>query len=260
MRFLKTLGATAALFAVAAIVIFALPQSGETASWAPEGQQLVNASHNDDLVYVPGGATMTINNLPEPNAECVSNRRYDVRVKRSWIGISPIEASHDRVVQIGDDPWPTTIDINGLDTGGTYRFNVRAKCTIPGGKTREAFQNYSNFRTDTVPAYEHHGGWAYAYMNGDNMDVHVQPSSACDGGYRLRHKIGGGDWTTSTHQHQPAGSMAATPASDLHDEFIVFTVPNENYKRVQVHCLTSNTNSQGNIAYGYMDHDNNITE
>ena len=255
MRFLKTLGAAAALFAVAAIVIFAMPQSGETASWAPEGQQLVNSSHNDDLVYVPGGATMTITNLPEPNGDCVSNRRYEVRVKRSWIGVSPIEASNDRTIHIGDDPWPETLAVDNLDTGGTYRFNVRAKCTIAGGKTREALQRYNTFRTDTVPAYNHHGGWVYAYADGDDMDIHVQPSASCEAGYRFRYK-GSSSWVSTTHQQQPAGSMAATPASDLHDEFIVFTVPNDSYTRVQAHCLTNRTNAQGQIAYGYMDHDN----
>ena len=210
MTLTKKFGVMATVMAFAALVIFVTAQSG-------------SAGANG---YTMGSESLTLENLPEPNG-CVSHRQYDVTVRQSWIG--PNEAKDDR--QFGPyDQWPESITVDNLDPGGGYRFDVVATCQVDDDTPLSASKRTSL----QVAGDSHTGGWYYHYVNGDRIDLHIHPATICDEGYRFGFRAKGQSEWTNVYKQQGM----ATPASDLHAGFIVFTADfDSSYFRTRAGCV-----------------------
>lgn len=230
MRVLKTISAAAALFAVAAIIIFiAQPNAGEAASTYQETP--ANTAESSGT-YTMGTSSISTDNAPRPEG-CVSNRNYDVEVRQTWIGGHPIEAKEDRNFPIGDEEWPATITVDNLDPGSVYRLFIDATCA--GADGVEIEERYDSSGIYIAPGYDHTGDWFTAKGNAEEMKFHIQPATICDEGYLFRYRVRGSDNWTETRRTQGA----ATPASDLRDGFVVFTVDNADpaYKKARAFCV-----------------------
>ena len=212
MTLTKKFGVMAAIMAFAALVIFVTAQSG-------------NAGASG---YIMGSESITLEDLPEPNG-CVSHRQYDVTVRQSWMG--PNEAKDDR--QFGPyDQWPETITVDNLDPGGAYRFDVVANCQVDDDTPLSASK-----RTDVHVAGDlHTGGWYYHYVSDDGatIDLHIHPATICDHGYRFGFRARGESEWTNVYKQQ----AVATPNSDLHSGFIVFTTDlDSDWFRTRAGCV-----------------------
>lgn len=239
----KKLMAVALVAVMAAVGVFAITSNSN----APDAQANGVTGPTFDFVNMVYSTDHLIEELPDHNDACASDRRYRIRVSTGW-DTSGLKTVDRHYFDIGDDPWPHSLTISPLNAGQErYQFRITATCKDVESNKLHKVQTNPEIRSDGdilfVP-------YSIYEKDADTIYVHIRNSEHCDEGFNFRKWINR-QWYEE-HLHEGAWEQ-----SYLDDHMIMYTVDKDReYTYAGLDCAWNNAGTDAEPDYELVQMDN----